>query len=338
MKTFKQSIISIAIGLILAAGVSFASHGPWHGAAVNPPNENAPAPINVSSAKQIKTGGLGLGFASSDISKVPASGLGVQGPSSFRGMVQFLNETSFEEGSKAIFKEGSVLRIIPNKDKGKVLTSDETGNATWQDLPSASTAGEHGKKLFTTSGTWTVPNGVTTVWVSMSGGGGGGTVGGSDQSGNSYSGEGGGGAHAVMAQEVSVISGTNIQIKVGAGGAGGGTAVRGSGGDDGQKGGTSSFGSYISTPGGDGGKFYTVNKFAAAGGTGGTDSEAGALVIGEALYITGGGIGGGSIFGSGGPSAVTVGKRGGGYGGGGGGGRGIQPGGNGAPGFVLVEW
>lgn len=43
MQTIKQSILSVAIGLALVAGISYA----WQGATTNPPGDNAPAPINV---------------------------------------------------------------------------------------------------------------------------------------------------------------------------------------------------------------------------------------------------------------------------------------------------
>lgn len=99
MKTFKQSIISIVIGLILAAGVSFASHGSWHGATDNPPNQNAPAPINVSSATQYKTGALGIGGM-----------FQVEGSSKFK-------KVQIQDGTQGL---------------GKILTSDSVGNATWQ--------------------------------------------------------------------------------------------------------------------------------------------------------------------------------------------------------------
>src|SRR3989338_8537390 len=52
MKKFKQSIVSIVIGLALTAGIS------WAAAIADPPNENIKAPINVSDTPQTKQGGL----------------------------------------------------------------------------------------------------------------------------------------------------------------------------------------------------------------------------------------------------------------------------------------
>lgn len=183
----------------------------------------------------------------------------------------------------------------------------------------------HGKQRFTASGTFTVPVGVTTVWVSMSGGGGGGncTYGGAG-------GGGGGGANAVVAQQISVTPGTNVAVTVGGGGSGALFNIC-TGSSGGGPGGASSFGANM-VAGGSGGTGATGGG--AAGGSGGT--RGGNL---DASIGGPGGTGGGSIFGSGGPGlANAVGGPGGGYGGGGGGSTGSVNGGAGAPGFVLVEW
>lgn len=54
MPKLKQSILTIVIGLALAAGISYA----WTGPTANPPLSNAPAPINVGALSQIKEGAL----------------------------------------------------------------------------------------------------------------------------------------------------------------------------------------------------------------------------------------------------------------------------------------
>ena len=55
MQTIKQSILSIAIGLVaLVAGISYA----WTGAPGNPPTFNTPAPINAGTSSQTKTGAV----------------------------------------------------------------------------------------------------------------------------------------------------------------------------------------------------------------------------------------------------------------------------------------
>ncbi|MBP2657929.1 MAG: hypothetical protein H6Q69_961 [Firmicutes bacterium] len=144
---------------------------------------------------------------------------------------------------------------------------------------SSSSSSAHGKSMFTSSGTFTVPSSVSTVYVSMSGGGGGGG-----------SSSGGGGAAAVLKQGVSVTAGSFITVTVGSGG----TAAT--------TGGTSSFGSDITCAGGGAGSGATPGV---AGGTGGAS--------GSGTF----GYGGGSIFGAGGSNSSSY-SAGGGYGGGGG--------------------
>ena len=219
-----------------------------------------------------------------------------------------------------------------------------------------------GRQLFTANETFTVPAGVTTVWVSMCGGGGGG------QGGYSvYGGAGGGGAGCQVKYPITnLVPGQSIVVTVGAGGVGsaGNMATGENTGGTGGAGGTSSFGTYCSAPGGSGGRInhhlvgtcnysdntlkITANIGGYAGGIGGTDGTA---YLNDTTTTTGG-TGGLCIF-----SGVTVGAKGGtgtttygnpgsdaiGYGNGGGGGGKANKntggtGGNGAPGFVLVEW
>lgn len=190
----------------------------------------------------------------------------------------------------------------------------------------------HGKRRFPpASGTFTVPAGVTTVWVSMSGGGGGS----SGSSRITTGGAGGGGAHAIIAQPLTVTPGATYSITVGAGGAGSAGSTLSSS-VAGGNGGASSFGALFSTPGGFGGAAGGLAG-GAAGGAGGVAGVAGIV----------GGVAGGSIFGVGGLGAAAggAGFGGAGFGGGGGGGGRITAGGAGAggggagsPGFVLVEW
>jgi hypothetical protein len=114
-------------------------------------------------------------------------------------------------------------------------------------------------QLFTASGTWTRPAGVTGVFAIVVGGGGGGGGGGSQPGGNG--GRGGIGANLLT------VSG-NVTVTVGAGGAGTNTTST-----NGSAGGTSSF-STISATGGGGGGFGSSNP----GGTGGNGSSSGATI------------------------------------------------------------
>lgn len=186
-----------------------------------------------------------------------------------------------------------------------------------------------GKQRFTASGTFLVPAGVTRVWVSMSGGGGGG-----GSSGGLGVGGGGGGAHALIAQELTVIPGTSYSITVGAGGPGGPLAA-GFGGSG------SSFGTLLTAAGGGGGGSSGGGPGPGVGGAAGGPGGAAGGFGGGGFGGAGPGAGGGSIFGAGGAGGApgVTGGAGGGFGAGGGGGNsGFAAGGAGSPGFVLVEW
>lgn len=206
----------------------------------------------------------------------------------------------------------------------------------------------HGSHFFTSSGTWTCPAGITTVFVTMVGGGGGG--GGSM---NNYGMGGGAGAASVLRARYTVVAGNNYTVTVGAKGTGGTGAVGSAG--------TNSVFDTLSVNGGAGSNNYiggvggatlnnTVNvggnSTTTTGGTGGViayDAYAGGNG-GSATYLTGGGGGGSSLFGAGGAggNAYSNGINATGFGAGGGGsGRinsGNLTGGDGTPGFVLVEW
>ncbi len=109
------------------------------------------------------------------------------------------------------------------------------------------------RQLFTASGTFTVPNGVTEVWVTIAGAGGGGGSGSTDNPSDGptedfWGGSGGRGQVRWM-NKVTVIPGEVISITIGSGGEG----RTGTGGT----GGTSFFGSYLSALGGSGGRQYT---------------------------------------------------------------------------------
>lgn len=172
-----------------------------------------------------------------------------------------------------------------------------------------------GYRMFLYSGTFTVPEGVEEVWLSMCGGGGGGKQGHYVNEGDSHSGGGGGGAHAILAQNTAVTPGEVITITVGAGG------------NAASAGGTSSFGPYVSCAGG-GGATGTSDS-GNAGGPGGSPGT-----IGELFGSVG--TGGGCIFGQGsGKPTVNAG----GFGAGGaGGGSGGAAGSKGSQGFVLIQW
>jgi hypothetical protein len=213
------------------------------------------------------------------------------------------------------------LKVTP--DSTRIYTGDTIKGFGIKNIsPTAKTNYlNHGKQRFTSSGSYTVPAGVTTVWVSMCGGGGGG---------NGYQAaagcNGGGGANAVISNPLTVIPGSTHSITIGVGGIGTTYTITGG------NGGSSSFGSLLTTAGGFGGAALSGG----GGGAGGSGGSAGSPGIATSGGVGVGGNGGGSIFGSGG--AGCSGGNGGGFGGGGGGANSNTSGGNGSPGFVLVEW
>lgn len=193
----------------------------------------------------------------------------------------------------------------------------------------------HGEQLFTSSGSWVAPAGVTTIWLDGAAQGGGG--GGVGTNAGSAAG-GGGGGQAIKSTRYSVVPGTTYTITLANTG-----GVGGVGNNAGTAGSNAQFDSLVTLTGGSGGA--NSNGPAGAGGaTGGTGGTAG----GNGFNITGttsaGGAGGASIFGA--PGAIVFGTQAGrsasGYGAGGGGAveadTSTQNGGAGAPGFFAVRW
>lgn len=214
-------------------------------------------------------------------------------------------------------------------------------------------------QVFTSSGTFTVPAGVTVVKVTVVGGGGAG--GAPITSGiNAVASGGGGGGGAAIKYITGLIPGSTINVTVGAGGSGG-------------NGGTSSFGAYCSATGGSigtqGSSTATYTSVAGGVGSGGDVNIMGGRGLCVAQNSTTENCGGapgchaapygdpavsmtsfpgvGIFGGSGGigrqPSAsYGAGGAGTGYGCGGGGGVSKSssqfPGGVGSPGVVIVEY
>ncbi len=174
-------------------------------------------------------------------------------------------------------------------------------------------------QTFNSSGTFTVPVGVTSVTVKAWGGGGGG------RSGNGSTGGGGGGGAAYVSGTLSnLTAGATISVTVGAAGAvngGNGTA------------------SIVSTFSAGGGGAGTVGAGGAAGtANGGTTNTPGSpgtsSAGGDAGNITGGGGTGGTV----GNGANGNGNVGGTPGGGGGGSGKSGSGAAGGPGRVIISW
>ena len=224
----------------------------------------------------------------------------------------------------------------------------------------------HGIARFTSSGTFTVPTGVTTIYVSGCAGGGGGGAGAGNNNGQSSlvgggGGGGGGAGQSVLKQSFSVTSGATITVTIGAAGTAGAGGVVGAGGAGGAGGNTTLTGGASLTltggTGGSGGAAVVSNAIGqgGGGGSGGAGFPNGSAG-GDGNYAGLGGAGASSPFGGGGgsgraatnTSAYQVGSAAGGYGaGGGGGGAGYGQastavtGGAGAvgtAGLIVFEW
>lgn len=182
-------------------------------------------------------------------------------------------------------------------------------------------------QTFTSSGTFTVPAGVTTVQVEAWGGGG---AGGGVASGflppNRAGGGGGGGAY-LKNTSVTVIPGSTVTITVGAGG----TGVNGA---DGNNGGASSFGGLVTVSGGNGGKHGSNSPANGAAGTGSFGTRNGGNGAAASGGNSGGGGGGAGTTGNGGNASGMTGGTGG-AGGGGNGANGRSSNGDGADASAL---
>lgn len=167
-------------------------------------------------------------------------------------------------------------------------------------------------QTFTSSGTFNVPTGVTSVNVLVVAGGGGG--------GCAYGGGGGGGG-VIANSSFTVTSGASVTVTVGAGGSGSASyAARGA------NGGNSAFGS-LTAVGGGGGDSFTILAGGASGGSGGGGN-------GSATSQTAGGSGTSGQGNAGGQAAYAAGGGGGGASAAGGAAAGSEIGGIGGNGFT----
>lgn len=223
----------------------------------------------------------------------------------------------------SITKHGYVPKA-PN-DANQVLR----GDATWG-VPTAGISGN--TQSFTASGTWTKPANGTMAFIQVWGGGGSGSF---DSTSGTYAG-GGGGSYKERWVPVSSLASSET-VTIGAGGVG--KTVNGNG----NNGGSSNFGAWVTAYGGAGGQ--ASNTGGAGGGwasnsTTSTNDTPGEGIgvsqnVGKTGYFVGGGGGGGDT--------VTPAAKAGGvsvYGGGGGGGRGgaggaSMYGGNGGAGAIA---
>ena len=136
------------------------------------------------------------------------------------------------------------LKISNAPVNGYMLTaqSGDTGGLTWAEAAGASSYIGKNVQVFTSTGTFTVPTGVTALKVTVIGGGGAGEK----VTAASKKARGGGAGGCAIEWLTSQTSGASIAVTIGAGGTAGGDATAGDGG-------TSSFASLCSATGGQGG-------------------------------------------------------------------------------------
>jgi len=247
-------------------------------------------------------------------SAVAGTGIGVSGAT---GAVTFTNS--------------GVTSIVAGSG---ITVSGATGAVTVN-----ASAGGINSQVFTSSGTFTIPSGVTKLKMTIVGGGGAGST--ATAASGGYEGAGGGGGGLAIKYLTGLTPGNTLTVTVGAaagtssvasgtqsittvsatGGANGVTAAVGNGGN----GGTGSNGDLNMTGGAGGQNYLAVSR---GGGSGQFINSAG----------SGGASAGGWGYGGDAGTSATAGTAGRAYGGGGGGGNFNTAGGAGAAGVVLIEW
>jgi len=202
-----------------------------------------------------------------------------------------------------------------------------------------------------TTGTWTVPCGVTSIIVEVYGGGGGAGGGGGGSNGGLFNtrGGGGGGGGGYTSITLNVTPGSVFNYSIGAGGCGGGNGGDGSSGGNGTNGGNTTFtGSdagggninLVANGGVRGNGGSGTNGSTGSGGAGGTASGGTTNTTGGAGSNGSGGTGGSGGNGagpSGGAGGATTAAAGTAIGGGGAGG-GNSAGGRGAAGGIRITY
>jgi len=270
--------------------------------------------------------------------------------------------TAADNGGTA-FSYGKGVVVLYNE---AVYQSVKTANVSTpganNDWVKLSAPGDIRSAVITSNGSFTVPAGVTTLYLSACAGGGGGGSGATNNGGQSslVGGGGGGGGGAgqfVYKKAFAVTPGQVIPITVGGAGAGAEGSAAGAG-KFGGNGGSTVVGTLVTlAPGLSGAPGQAVQQniagYGGAGGAGGNGYPNGQFGS-DGNYTGNGGNGASSPFGGGGngaraatgltdPGGTAFGFGGGGGGSGGGYGQASVnvpsgPGGNGAQGIVIIEW
>jgi len=193
----------------------------------------------------------------------------------------FLPPRMTEVQRDAIYSPATSLIIwcIDCDSNGSLQIFNGTNWKSLQEKSSGITStASHGLTEYTTSTTWIVPNGVTSIYIKMVGGGGGGGSS-SGSSGCQWGGDGGGGGGLIYGR-LPVTPNETLDLIIGAGGAGGSNYSSGSSGGDTKV--VNSSGNILAAAyGGEGG--MGGNNSSSSPGNGGS----GAFTVGQGLIKTG---------------------------------------------------
>ena len=118
-KNILENVRIIVLAGILSLGVGVAFAG-WTPAPSSAPDNNVEAPLNISSANQVKLGGLWVNaLGASNGLVVPDGNVGI-------------GTSGIPSGNIKLEVVGTVKIAGGNPGVGKVLTSDANGLASWQ--------------------------------------------------------------------------------------------------------------------------------------------------------------------------------------------------------------
>lgn len=170
----------VTLAIVLSFGLSYVYA--WTAPTATPPTGNVLAPLNTSGTAQIKTGALTTaGLTTTNRLTVGEAGgaytyITMQDDESPVSKVKYIHANSNVIGF--LGSTGNWLTYFTN-DGDSVLVrnayaGDYYSSSVGKWMSTVANEATHGKQKFTSNGTFTVPAGVTKVWVSMSGGGGGG--------------------------------------------------------------------------------------------------------------------------------------------------------------------